>query len=494
MMINIPICPECKKEILSGATLCHHCNKTFEASAFLPVFSWQWEERLFLFVSLLMGVSFFIPWFPGQFLLQDSPFSPFHLLMHIIDIEVGFLESYDYLRMLMMVPLFSFFVFGLVYFGDRLKISPFPGMFLILSILVSLIVFLFQHLAGGALWTVTGLCLILFLSGLYQGYKQGFLGRVSVYMLKIFLLISIFIYLSSLFSNFYIRLETSFSMETLGFYITWGLCFVLMIAAIFENMKTMMDFWLVLFAIGFSLMAWSTLVHPAFVSGPIKFFSDNLHDMSFQLVAHIRIVGISLIIAIITGVPIGVYITRHPGMAGIVLYISSILITIPSIAMFGFMMPILSSIDNAWDAVQGIGIGVVPAVVALALYSLLPIVRNTYIAVRNVDPATIEAGRGMGMTGFQLLIQLQLPLAAPIIMAGVRTAVVMGIAIAAIAAYIGAGGLGLFVSKGLQMSTNDSVIAGAIAMSTLAIVADLFLGKVEEWITPAGLKVKQASE
>ena len=198
-----------------------------------------------------------------------------------------------------------------------------------------------------------------------------------------------------------------------------------------------------------------------------------------------------MVIAIFTGVPIGVYITRHKTAADIVLYLASIMITIPSIALFGFMMPILSSIDRAWDAVSGIGIGAVPAVIALALYSQLPIIRNTYIAIRIVDPATIEAGRGMGMTNFQLLKQLQLPLAAPVIMAGVRTAVVMSIAIAAIAAYIGAGGLGLLVSEGLQMATNDSVIAGAISMGLLAILADIFLSKVEDWITPAGLKIER---
>ena len=164
-------------------------------------------------------------------------------------------------------------------------------------------------------------------------------------------------------------------------------------------------------------------------------------------------------------------------------------ITIPSIALFGFMMPVLSTIDRHWDAVSGIGIGQVPAIIALALYSQLPIIRNTYIAIKNVDPSTIEAGRGMGMTRFQLLIQLQLPLSAPVIMAGVRTAVVMSIAIAAIAAYIGAGGLGLFVSEGLQMATNDSVIAGAISMSLLAIFADIILQRAEAWLTPAGLKI-----
>ncbi|MGM0382522.1 MAG: ABC transporter permease [Thermodesulfobacteriota bacterium] len=213
--------------------------------------------------------------------------------------------------------------------------------------------------------------------------------------------------------------------------------------------------------------------------------------VGIETATHIEIVAIALAIAIFTGVPLGIYITRNKTAADIVLYLASIMITIPSIALFGFMMPILSSIDRVFDAVSGIGIGTVPAVIALALYSQLPIIRNTYIAIRNVDPATIEAGRGMGMTSFQLLKQLQLPLAAPVIMAGVRTAVVMSIAIAAIAAYIGAGGLGLFVSEGLQMATNDSVIAGAISMGLLAILADIFLGEVEGWITPTGLKIKR---
>ncbi|MFH1155341.1 MAG: ABC transporter permease [Pseudomonadota bacterium] len=216
--------------------------------------------------------------------------------------------------------------------------------------------------------------------------------------------------------------------------------------------------------------------------------------MGRQILNHFRIVSLALLIAVAMGVPLGVYIARHPGVAGVVLYLSSILITIPSIAMFGFMMPILSSIDTALDSVNGIGIGAVPAVAALALYSLLPIVRNTYIAIKSVDPSTIEAGKGMGMTGFQLLMQLQLPLSAPIIMAGVRTAVVMGIAIAAIAAYIGAGGLGVFVSEGLQMSTNDSVIAGALVMSLMAIASDIFLSRVEHWITPRGLAIHNAAQ
>ncbi|NIQ89561.1 MAG: ABC transporter permease [Deltaproteobacteria bacterium] len=243
------------------------------------------------------------------------------------------------------------------------------------------------------------------------------------------------------------------------------------------------------FGVILSIVGYNTFIDPLFLSGPFAFFADNFRLTGIHTLTHIKVVSLALIIAIATGVPIGVYISRHPTAAGIVLYLSSIMITIPSIALFGFMMPILSSIDKAWDTVSGIGIGTVPAVIALALYSQLPIIRNTYIAIKNVDPATIEAGRGMGMTHFQLLLQLQLPLAAPVIMAGVRTAVVMSIAIAAIAAYIGAGGLGLFVSEGLQMATNDSVILGAVAMGLLAIAADIVFEKVEDWITPTGLKV-----
>jgi len=226
------------------------------------------------------------------------------------------------------------------------------------------------------------------------------------------------------------------------------------------------------------------------MSGPALFFADNLKTVGAYTVSHIHIVSIALCIAIFVGVPIGIYITRHPKLAGFVLYLASIIITIPSIALFGFMMPILSSIDRHWDAVSGIGIGKVPAIIALALYALLPIIRNTYIAIINVEPGIIEAGRGIGMTNWQLLIRLQLPLATHVIMAGVRTAVVMSIAIAAVAAYIGAGGLGLFVSEGLQMATNNSVVTGAICMSLLAIVSDVFFEKAGNWMTPDGLKAE----
>ncbi len=493
-MIEIPICPECKKELPIEATRCHHCSKFIANVKFHLIFSWEWIDRLFLLSFVFIFFSFFMPWFPRKFLFVEDPLSPFALLMNLIDIEVDFLDSYDILRMILIIPVSSLLLFLMVYMGNRLKTTPFPGLFLIGCILVSVTIFIFQTLSNGFQW---GAALIFVWGFIYFGYnyyKKGTIGRISFYLLFVFILASNFLYLFDLSSEFYAHLDPLLLQETWGFFAVWLITGVLLFAALLYHMRSVGDFWLTLFALVFSFIAYSTLIHPLFVSGPVTFIADNLDRIFLQLVTHIRIVGISLIIAIAVGVPVGIYITRHPGIAGIVLYISSILITIPSIAMFGFMMPILSSIDKAWDAVNGIGIGVVPAIVALALYSLLPIIRNTYIALKNVDPATIEAGKGMGMTNFQLLVQLQLPLSAPIIMAGVRTAVVMGIAIAAIAAYIGAGGLGLFVSEGLEMSTNDSVIAGALAMGFLAIVADIFLGKAEEWITPAGLKVKQATE
>ncbi len=493
-MVEIPICPECKKELPLNSTQCHHCGKFIAGVKFHSIFSWEWIDRLFLIFSVLVFFSFFIPWFPGKFLSGENPLSPFALLMNLIDIEVDFLESYDILRMVLIIPVSSLLLFIMVYMGNKLKTTPFPGLFLIVCILVSVFTFIFQTLSSGFQWGAALLFICGFLYFVHHYYKKGSLGRISFYQLIIFILVSNFLYLFNLSNEFYAKLDPLILGETWGFFAVWIIMGFLLLLAILYHMRSLEDFWLILFVLGISLIAYSTLIHPLFVSGPVKFIADNLDRIFIQLVTHIRIVGIALIIAIAAGVPVGIYITRHPGIAGIVLYISSILITIPSIAMFGFMMPILSSIDKAWDGVSGIGIGAVPAIVALALYSLLPIIRNTYIALKNVDPATIEAGKGMGMTNFQLLIQLQLPLSAPIIMAGVRTAVVMGIAIAAIAAYIGAGGLGLFVSEGLEMSTNDSVIAGALAMGFLAIVADIFLGKTEEWITPTGLKVKQATE
>jgi osmoprotectant transport system permease protein len=195
---------------------------------------------------------------------------------------------------------------------------------------------------------------------------------------------------------------------------------------------------------------------------------------------HVSIVGVAVGLAILTGVPIGIAITQSKRAASVVLYIASVIITIPSIALFGIMIPILSLI--------GQGIGYVPAVIAVLLYSQLPIIRNTYSAITNLDPALREAARGMGLTPMQRLREVELPLAVPVIMAGVRVAVVLNIAVTAIATYIGAGGLGTFIARGISQTDPRQLITGAIAVSILAVVADFGLLGLQRLLTSPGLR------
>ena len=212
----------------------------------------------------------------------------------------------------------------------------------------------------------------------------------------------------------------------------------------------------------------------------IQFIANNLGVIGSLGLEHISIVVVAVGLAILTGVPIGIAITQSKAAADAVLYVASIVVTIPSIALFGLMIPVLSLI--------GQGIGWLPAVTAILLYSQLPIIRNTYTAITNVDPALREAARGMGMTPLQRLWQVEMPISVPVIMAGVRTAVVMNIGVAAIAAYIGAGGLGVLISRGISQSDPRQLIAGAVAVSLLAIMADYGLLYVQKRLTPLGLK------
>lgn len=211
----------------------------------------------------------------------------------------------------------------------------------------------------------------------------------------------------------------------------------------------------------------------------LQYAFDNIHLLLTRTIEHIALVGVAVGIATLTGVPIGIAITKNERAAKSVLYIASIIVTIPSIALFGIMIPVLSLIGH--------GIGYVPAVIAVLLYSQLPIIRNTYTAINNVDPALREAARGISMNHNQRLRLVEIPLAVPIIMAGVRTAVVLNIGVMAIAAYIGAGGLGTFISRGISQSDPRQLIVGAIAVSLLAIVVDFTLLYLQKRLTPRGM-------
>ncbi|ELR67438.1 L-proline glycine betaine ABC transport system permease protein ProW [Photobacterium marinum] len=212
-----------------------------------------------------------------------------------------------------------------------------------------------------------------------------------------------------------------------------------------------------------------------------NFILDNWEIIASRTVEHLSLVSLAVGLAILTGVPVGIAITQNQRAANIVLYVASIIITIPSIALFGIMIPVLSMI--------GQGIGYLPAVIAVLLYSQLPIIRNTYTAINNVDPALREAARGIGLTNIQRLRLVEIPLAIPVIMAGVRTAVVMNIGVMAIATYIGAGGLGTFIARGISQSDPRQLIVGAVAVSLLAIFADTILAMVQKKFTPKGVVV-----
>ncbi|TMN22681.1 ABC transporter permease [Lentibacillus cibarius] len=211
----------------------------------------------------------------------------------------------------------------------------------------------------------------------------------------------------------------------------------------------------------------------------LNYFSANTDQILDYTLEHIQLVGLAIIISILIGVPLGIYLTTNEELANTVLQITSIIMTIPSIALFGIMIPILS--------IVGQGIGFLPALIALILYSQLPIIRNTYTGIKDVDPNIRDAAKGIGMTTGQRLWKVEIPNAMPLIMAGVRTATILNIGIGAIAAYIGAGGLGSLINQGISRSNNTMVLVGAIVVSILAIIADLLLKYVQKKFTPKGI-------
>lgn len=212
----------------------------------------------------------------------------------------------------------------------------------------------------------------------------------------------------------------------------------------------------------------------------LEFIVSNWPQIIDRGIEHLSLITVAISIAIVTGVPVGVLITQNRAAADRVLYAAAVIMTIPSIALFGLLIPILSII--------GQGIGYLPAVVALVLYSQLPIIRNTYTAIMNIDPALREAARGMGMTPFQRLKEVELPIALPVIINGVRNATVLNIAVATIATYIGAGGLGTFISRGISQTDIRQLLTGALAVSVLAILADLSLLWLQRRLTSPGLR------
>ena len=205
-----------------------------------------------------------------------------------------------------------------------------------------------------------------------------------------------------------------------------------------------------------------------------QFIAQNHGEVLELTLEHLWMVVASTLLAVLIGIPLGILITRRPNWNKLVLGSANIIQTIPSLALFGFLLPV------PWIGSRSERL----AILALTLYALLPLIRNTYAGIKGVDPAVVEAGRGMGMTDRQLLFRVELPLALGVIIAGVRVATVISIGLATIAAAIGAGGLGEYIFRGLAMVNNQLILAGAIPAATLALLADVSLGWLERRLSP----------
>jgi osmoprotectant transport system permease protein len=200
-----------------------------------------------------------------------------------------------------------------------------------------------------------------------------------------------------------------------------------------------------------------------------RFFIEHRAEILSATLDHVWLVLIAMLIAIAISVPLGMFIVYHKALRTLALGIASILQTIPSLALFGFLIPI---------PFIG-GIGKRTAIVALVLYALLPILRNTYVGLMSIDPAILESAEAMGMTRGQIMLRVRFPLALSVILAGIRTATVLTIGVATIAAAIGAGGLGSFIFRGVALVNDALLLAGAIPAALLAILADFLLGLIE---------------
>lgn len=199
----------------------------------------------------------------------------------------------------------------------------------------------------------------------------------------------------------------------------------------------------------------------------IEFAISRWETILGLTIDHFEIVLTAMLISITMGVLIGIMITNNKAAAKVVLNIANVMMTIPSLALFSVLIPLL-------------GIGRAPAIVGLVLYTQLPIIRNVYTGIMNIEPSIIESARGMGLKKLKIMFKIKLPLAFPVIMTGVRTATVMGIGIGAIAAYIGAGGLGQYIFQGINRGNDKMILIGAIMVSLITVVIDRGLAVIQK--------------
>ena len=198
---------------------------------------------------------------------------------------------------------------------------------------------------------------------------------------------------------------------------------------------------------------------------------ENSSQLIVKIGEHLLISSLAIALGIVVAVPAGIAVTRSKKLSVILITVASILQTIPSLALLSMMVPI-------------IGIGKLPAIIALFIYSLLPIIRNTMLGINGVNEFLVDAGKGMGMTPNEIMLKIKLPLSAPVIMSGIRLSAVYVVSWTAIASYIGAGGLGDFIFSGLNTFDTNLIFLGTICVTMIAICTDFLLGKLEKFVEP----------
>ncbi|MDA8353474.1 MAG: ABC transporter permease [Firmicutes bacterium] len=207
----------------------------------------------------------------------------------------------------------------------------------------------------------------------------------------------------------------------------------------------------------------------------MEFFSKHGQELLIKTWEHLTISGVAILLGVLVAVPLGILFTRIPKLADRLISLVGILQTIPSLAILAFFIPLM-------------GVGKFPAIIALFVYSLLPILRNTYTGVKNVDQNVLEAGKGMGMNQWESIVKIELPLALPVIMAGIRLSTVYLIGWASLAAFIGGGGLGDFIFDGMNLYQPELIVAGTVPATILALLANGLLSVIEKKLTPKGWK------
>ncbi|GBE15071.1 MAG TPA: ABC transporter permease [Proteobacteria bacterium] len=245
------------------------------------------------------------------------------------------------------------------------------------------------------------------------------------------------------------------------------------------------------------IMASGAAVIALFASGSLdhlsimKEFANRKDRFFLELKTHLVIAGSSVGIALLIGIPLGALAHRVGRFRAPTFFTLNTLQTVPSLALFGILVPILAALTHRFPALHGMGIrgiGATPAIIALTIYSLLPIARNTFTGFLAVDPAVVDAGRGMGMTRIQMLLQVEVPIASPIILSGVRIALVQAVGLTAVAALIGAGGFGVFIFQGLGQAATDLILLGAVPTILIAVAADVAMNGIIAIASPKGMR------